>query len=43
MPMQSTLPLSRLNETMKKKAAKREFFLAEMDAVVPRSRLVSII
>ena len=43
MPNQSTLPLPRLDEAMKKKATKREIFLAEMDAVVPWSRLVSVI
>ena len=43
MPKQSTLPLPRLDEAMKKKATKREIFLAEMDAVVPWSRLVSVI
>ena len=43
MPKQSVLPLPRLDQAMKKKAAKREVFLAEMDAAVPRSLPLSII
>ena len=43
MTKQSVLSLPRLSQAMKKKATKREVFLAEMDAVVPWSRMVSII
>ena len=43
MSKQSVLPLPRLDQAMKKKATKREIFLAEMDAVVPWSLLLSII
>ena len=43
MSKQSVLPLPRLDQAMKKKATKREIFLAEMDAVVPWSLSLSII
>ena len=43
MSKQSALPLIRLDQAMKKKVTKREIFLAEMDAAVPRSLPLSII
>jgi IS5 family transposase len=41
MPKQPALP--RLSHTMKKKVTRREAFLAEMDAVVPWTRLLALI
>jgi len=41
MPKQPTIP--GLREAMKKKVTRREKFLAEMDAVVPWTRLFGLI
>jgi IS5 family transposase len=41
MPKQPALP--RLSHTMKKKVTRREAFLAEMEAVVPWTRLLALI
>ena len=41
MPKQPAFPS--LRDAMKKKQTRRELFLAEMDAVVPRGRLLVVI